>query len=452
MESLPVELLSAIATQIQEWNISHRPFSEITETSEDGTIGWLTHTQVSRETLCTFRLVSRACYASSFHAFGALLGDRVFRITRCGWKDLEALSSYATLQPHIRTLTFGNARFSVPHRQQNKQLVDLTRDLGPEGAPLLAAYGREAAWQRLHGGVRGYFSEAMVNWLRKLPNLRSVRLLLSDRPGVHNHLGGWLSSADKERVAQATSQSPALQLEDESIYSIQPGTARRLNVLAYSLQQARTPIEDLRVGCGYGLSSSDLYDWMKSAEMTRCIRHLRLDLDPQYLEPSCTYHKYKDIIFSKLPGLRSVSLSLIHNGHSQLAEVTSELMLILRSLPCLENVTLRCEWTYAEDDIIALLLKCENLHTLALKGPVLARGSWASVVGQLMLMRPSNLKHLQFSNISMIEESTKLVPAFDAPAWQQFIKEVRPAIEEHGKGTVHLSSGKGKYIFRPPQV
>jgi hypothetical protein len=450
MESLPVELLSAIAAQIQQWNISHQPFSHITETSEYGTIGWLTHTPASRQELCTFRLISPTCYASSFRALGEVLGDRIFRITKVGLEDLLALSGHATLGPHIRTLTFGTARFSRPDKHRNRQLNDLRDTLGPEEDHLFAAYSAAADWQRVYDS--DMYIKAMTNVFGQLPNLKSLRLFVSDRPGLKSHLGGWLSSADKQRVAEASSRNPTLMLEDDSIYDLQLGTAVRLKVLVAALKQAQTSVEDLRVGCGYGSSSSDLITWMRPVEITKHIRHLRLDLDPSYLDASPTYYKYTEVIFSKLPNLRSVSFSLVHNGYSELAGVTSELMLILQSLPCLENVTLRGEWTYAEDDLLALFSKCENLHTLALKGPVLARGSWASAVGQLMLMRPSKLKHLQFSNINMMEESTKLVPAFDASAWQQFVKEVRPAIEEHGKGTVYLSSGNGEYIFCPPQA
>ena len=121
MDRLPIELISLIAEHLQQWYISDQPFSHLTETSKDPMVtskdepvGWLTHTSDSHEDILNFRLVCQVFYNSSLHIFGELLDSRIFRITKFGLEELQALAGVATMRPHIRKLTFGNAQFDDP--------------------------------------------------------------------------------------------------------------------------------------------------------------------------------------------------------------------------------------------------------------------------------------------------------------------------------------------------
>jgi hypothetical protein len=106
MDHLPVELISMIAAQLQQWNLADQPFSHLTEISADNRDGWLIHTKASRRDIKNFRLVcSKLCH-STLCNFGEILGDRVYRFTKVGLEVLQAMSNIVELQPHIRTLTF----------------------------------------------------------------------------------------------------------------------------------------------------------------------------------------------------------------------------------------------------------------------------------------------------------------------------------------------------------
>ena len=95
--------MSFVVEHLQQWNVSDQPFSHLTETSKDGTVGWLVHTFDSRQNISRFRLACRGFYNSSHRCFGAVLGDRVFQPTKDDLKDLEAMSnnhSFGTPHPN----------------------------------------------------------------------------------------------------------------------------------------------------------------------------------------------------------------------------------------------------------------------------------------------------------------------------------------------------------------
>ncbi|KAF2820185.1 hypothetical protein CC86DRAFT_118126 [Ophiobolus disseminans] len=444
MDRLPVELLSLVATYLQRWNIAPQPFSHLTETSECGTVGWLTHTSLSRRDICSFRLVCQKCHSSSLRTFGELLGDRVFRWTKVGMKDIQALSDHAPLKPYIRTLTFGNAQF----KNRDNYALQMGSLAYPDAQRkrLLRAYADYYQWQLDHDG--NYYDKAISVVLANLPNLRNLRLLISDAPDVH--LGGWLSAEDKEsdalvRLNDFVSES------DESIYDSGQGVIERLSSLIVALEETVLRIEDFRIGCGYAVHPLNLCNWMIPRSMLH-VRHLRFDIDPENLGEDSPNATFEENVLSELSDLESLSLSLVHDAaFTQFAKATADLVMLLRNLSCLEKLTVRGEWSYTENDLFALVDDCESLKTLVLKGPILLEGSWTSVVERVLATRSSTLQHFQLSSMSFRQPNTKITPAFDGAPWQDFIGDVRPSIEEHGKCTVYLSSGDYGYVFRPSQ-
>jgi hypothetical protein len=67
-----------------------------------------------------------------------------------------------------------------------------------------------------------------------------------------------------------------------------------------------------------------------------------------------------------------------------------------------------------------------------------------------MHLQPCLLQHLQFSSECLKLANTRVVPAFDASAWQEFVKSVERVIEGQTTCTVYLSSGNSEYIYHPP--
>jgi hypothetical protein len=117
MDQLPSELVSIIVAELVHEDIVKKPTAwlvrkNLFESREFD--DWLSYSNDAREDLCNFRLVNRKSYYSSFATFGNILGHRVFRITQVGLEDLQAISNTQRLRLHIRTLTFGTARFANP--------------------------------------------------------------------------------------------------------------------------------------------------------------------------------------------------------------------------------------------------------------------------------------------------------------------------------------------------
>jgi len=448
MDSLPVELLSCIIKHLQQWNIADQPFSQVTETSVDGTIGWLTHTAHSRNDICGFRLLSRKCYASSSQVFGELLGDRIFRITKVGVDDLRALAKQETLSPNIRTLTFGNAQFDEPGR--NEALARLLGRLPAADSQRIFSTYQEAylgAYHFYNGGNGGTIVGALADVFKELPNLKALRLLSHDQPDLHgDHLGGWLTRADEALLAQAKLDGPILTPDDISIYTVGRGGSGDMKWLAYALRDAGLHIKDLRVGGSTGILATDLASWTCVPDK---LQHVGLELDPTFVDSQSGFLTYTDTFFSKVPDIRSATLSKAYDGYTtRYAQVTTELLDMMRPYAGLEKLTIKGEWTYTEDYIISLFHDCKSLEIFVLKGAVLWRGSWASIVKRLMTMQATKLRYLEFSYI--YDRVDRLEPAFETVTWLEFVEDVGPVIEENGKCAVYLSSAEYEYTHHAP--
>ena len=460
MDQLPVEIISLIVEHLQQWNISDQPFSHLTETSKDGTVGWLTHTVESRRDVCNFRLVCHSFYNSSLRSFGEVLGNRIFRITKADLEDLEAISCVAALTPHIRTITFGSAQFDDISINQTLHVV-LANIPAPHQLRLQAAYSRAFEWQR-QLPHRGYVRpmEAVLN---RLPNFENIRLLTSDHPDRSSHLRGWLDPGDSEIIAKAWHETAGGWPEDESIYDIGQASIRqqaRSTVAAFfplccALQDAGTVLRELRIGLEDAVSPQALFALMNDTGMVSTLHRLRLQIDPRFFQLSHQQQSalYYECIFALLPNVTDLSLSLVHDARFwNFGSAASSLLQLLRLLPHLKQLTMRGNWAYNERDLVDFVTDHgEHLAKLALKGPVLSAGSWTRVVQQLASVRLSALQHLQLSDMSLMAADTRSIPAFNTTSWQDFVEDVRQPIEENVMCTVYLSSGDGEYIHCPSQ-
>jgi hypothetical protein len=153
-----------------------------------------------------------------------------------------------------------------------------------------------------------------------------------------------------------------------------------------------------------------------------------------------------------LINLVQLSLSLANEAGFQSFELaTANLVKVLRPIVRLKELTIRGVWHYNEDGLVDLVTAhSSTLMQLALKGPILQDGSWASVIRRLLYLRPCPLQHLQFSSKNLKLSNTRFIPAFDASDWENFVKSIKGIIEEQKTCTVYLSSGTSEYIFHPP--
>jgi hypothetical protein len=439
MNTLPTELISKIARHLQQWNIIDLPFSHLTQTSEYGHDSWLEHTKASRQDICNFRLVCHRFRSASFSSFGELLGDRTFRLTKVGIEDLQAISAVASLQPYIRTLTFGGARFN-----------SLSSYLGIQD---MLAQVREShqvhEWQEGNGGNDFQSQVAIV--FTSLPNLQAIRFLLSDNADLRSQLSNWLAPGDEQFLDLAPSM-----LDSEDMDKL---LVRDLFIFPPVMDAVRITgksIQDIRFGLGpyYDLSWLHLSGSLHTSGMLANLRRLRMDIDPSYL---CCNEGLPDDdltgIFERLPHLTHITLMMAkRDKFTTFREATQNLVLLLNSVKSLEHLTLRGGWTFTEDETVDFVsTHSQSLTLFALKYTfLLAMGSWSSTVSRLVQLPLASMKYLELLMMRSICPDTRLVEAFTKRVhWEDFQACVNEVIENKAKFPVHFSSDYGVYIYDP---
>jgi hypothetical protein len=383
MDSLPVELLSNIANHLHGWTMIDPPYCQGT--------GWHFHTKASREAICNFRLVCRRFGHASVSNFGELLGDRRFRLTKVGLEDLQAMSAVASLQPHIRTLTFGGSRFSTLKAGENDALVETLKLLpDPHLGRLANAYHEAYLWQLSHGGT--HCQPRLEAILASLPNLRTTKFILSDTAKPETHLGGWLSSGDKEILMAAWPYAPD---DGANIYDLDCSDLQVFNPVLHAMGAAGKAIEDLQFGIGgaEAPSSRCLLHLLHSPSFSN-LHHLRIGvLLSQLCLPSGNPDNYLARAFMSLTKLTYLWLDLDQEGnatHIGLANTT--LIRILKNSFRLEQLTLAGHWKYSPDNVLDIVSSQEEtLQVFTIRNPILVDGDWALVMSRLVQLQPRQL-------------------------------------------------------------
>jgi hypothetical protein len=458
MNDLPLEVVLIILQQLQRWTISAQPFSHLTETSIDGIDGWLKHVPKSRQDICNFRLVSHKLYSSSFSTFGELLGERVFRMTKVGLEDLEAVSGVDALRPHIHTITFGGTHFSEV--DGNRFLIDVFEAVpDPDRERLQDAYAKAHNWSISE--LRNTYVQNLTTVLRRYSNFRILRFLVSDDPGVQGHLGGWLGPGDEGIIAQAQRHCYPLSLEGDSMYQLNNCDLSYFAPILTAIKDADTAIKDVRIGCRCNLRGMSLHTMLEKTNFATSVRRLHHEISPECLTmgsdptPAILAGLLKKEIYvtpwSLIVGLTHLSLSMTPDAaFDDIGPQTSNLMKALELPPFLQHLTIRGPWSYAEDELVDLVaVHKDNLTQVALIGPTLANGDWASVINRLVPMLSSRMRHLQIKNVIKQIPGSHYLPAYTND-WTSFIEAISQAIEEHAVYTVYVSSGDQEYIYYPP--
>ena len=204
MDQVPLEIISAIVEQLEQLTISDDAFSHSTETFKDGPVSWLSHTVESRQDVRKFRLVCRKFYNGSFKSFGKILGDRKFRITKVGLQDLKGIAKVKGLVPYIQILTFGNARFidiDSWHGSQSPKVVLAHVPDSKDRTRLCSALKEASQWASYENTDRHV--ELLTSALKAFANLKSIRLVDSDRVDHDNHLAGWMEQPGDDELVRA---------------------------------------------------------------------------------------------------------------------------------------------------------------------------------------------------------------------------------------------------------
>ncbi|KAH7086610.1 hypothetical protein FB567DRAFT_528343 [Paraphoma chrysanthemicola] len=461
MESLPVELISYVAEQLEQYEVV-RQCSPYFTSMEDATstadcAGWLVHNAISRRDLSNFRFTCRTMYNGSLPAFGRILGSRVFRKSRIGLKDLEDISSCVDLRPHVRTLTFGTAEFNDP--TYNTIYQDIFRTIPePDRSKLMDAYDIEYSWEFLNNYHEEHstYREDLSAALRKFPNLGEVRLSENDYPRALGHLGQWLGPGDKETLDRALESWG--RARGQLLYRC--GNYDSLRSIAEALRDATTTIRVLRLGRNTDIERvafdpSDVTDVFFST-----LRKLSMDIDPESLcDTKWAQSRNPFSFFTRLSHITELSISMgCPERYSDVVDHTSVFHTLLRPLNRLTTLAIYGSWYFPQAELAALVSNFStSLTNFTLIGPMIPRGSLVTALQSILALSMPHMRHLELSD--MVEGdpvgnytrklSKRFKPAFDDANWQDLINEIRPGVEQYASYDVILSSGKNEYTFSP---
>jgi hypothetical protein len=305
------------------------------------------YTSRSRQDLCNFRLVCRKLHDSSVQSLGRLLGGGVFCITKVGLDDLQAIASLTALGPHIKTLTFGYARFDDPNRTPHSEfegsfartwrsLPDTHRDR------LLSAYTEAYQWS-YHNNASQHI-RLLSRVFKCFPNLHDIRLHPSDSPGKHNHLVDGLRPGDAEVFNKAWQTETLSRKELEGgMYGSHIREPQILGPISRAAKSAGIIIEELRISYGWVILPSKFTDAEQMYDMFSNVRKLQLPLQPNYLSFDNTTpapQNYREV-FYLFPNVTHLWLSTgIGFPAGYYTKETTNLFTLLKPLARLESLCL----------------------------------------------------------------------------------------------------------------
>jgi hypothetical protein len=320
---------------------------------------------------------------TSVPSFGRVLGGRIFRITKVGLDDLQAIASLSALRPHIKTLTFGNARFKDPKEIfDGHSVATVCRHLPDSHEDrLLSAYTEAYRWGSSSNEAEHV--QLLTKVLGSFQNLCVLRYRSADRPGIWNHLGGWLSPGDAEVLSRAleaeTHGSAPFEL---SMYEVVMScrSSHLFTSVFTAIKSAGSHIQELRISYGYAVWRMHLYRAQETYGILSNARKLQLSLEQEHLwwQPNTCKR-----IFDLLASVTHLWLSLAMSFESDplpvdftLMETTTRLLKLLKPLIHLESLCIQGPRCYHEDDLIELIGAHEDrLKLLAFSGPSIANGS-----------------------------------------------------------------------------
>ncbi|KAH7086088.1 hypothetical protein BKA63DRAFT_32582 [Paraphoma chrysanthemicola] len=461
MDSLPIELISCVAEQLEQYEVFQlQRWSFINMEDPRSTVdcaGWLVHTTNSRRDLGNFRLTCRTMYSASLPAFGRLLGSRTFRKSRIGLQDLEGISSSTHLRPHVRTLAFGTAEFVDPTYSAAYNTM-FSKIPEPDRSRLIDAYDIEYSWEFLnnyhedHSTYREDLSAVLLNF----PNLGEVRLSDQDFPVPSGHLGQWLGPGDKAIVNKALKFCQPW--EDQSLYRC--GNYDSLRSIAEALRDAATKVRVLQLGKKTNIQLVATDPSGTTNDIFSTLSKLSLSIDPETLYDTDWVHSHNPFsFFARLSNITELSIS---KGPPKRYHVpsdhTSVFHTLLRPLTRLKALTIQASWYFPRAELVALVSShSTSLTNFTLTGAMISRDALASALQNILALSMPQMRHMELSNMvdtKYVGDYTRdlwknLMPTFDDADWQDFVNEVRPSVEQHASYAVILSSGKNKYTFHP---
>lgn len=428
MDNLPVEIVAVIFEYLREWNTCSQPFSYLTETSQSAYVksdqydGWLVHTTASRENICSFRLVGHKYQSSSLSAFGAILGNKIFHLTRVGLDDLDAISRVAALRPYIDTLTFGSAQFADPDTMEN--LWTLLSE--PDRTRLRATYTSEYEWQTCNGHTELHQRfEAVLN---ALPKLHSLRLHAFDNATNRNPLAGWLTGNDYQLIRETWDELVTKRILEKC--HVSPRDLSAFAPIFGAITSTAKDITDLRFAPKWSVDPPHMYTALKDTSMVSHLRFVRFDLEwrwlPNYL------NSVRDVLpkaFGHFVDVTHLTINIWKHSLTRDDMGRKSLLHMLSSIKQLKQFIIGGHCHFQEDELVEFVARhAETLDILALKRPIMTEtnGSWTSTARRILQLSFPALVYLELFEMRKYLSHREFPPAFeDGAEWGEFLFAVQ---------------------------
>lgn len=409
MLPLPTELLIKIFKHCEEYdepndpNAEHMALPIYLEYPEDDRnyLTWLRVAQSSKQDICNIRLVCKQLHETSLGSFALILGDRIFRLTKAGLRDLKEIANAECLVPWIKTSTFGSA-----------DLIEYEWCGGLEARIALAEYDGtmhrelsliDQAWKNHEYLSKSAIKRGLEGSLRKLPKLRSLRMVINDEP---SYLHGWLTPDQREyMMAKFKPGTDFWSLSDASFtpdccYGPR-GLSTAYNVLQ-ALRKIGREIQDLRLPtmndpCYPGKLLPKTLRWVLPE--TLCTLHMSFDWFNFECYNRATFN-YTDHSGSFLSALENIHI--LENLALCLAgcivcevEQTTQLFQAIRKTSKLRRLDLKGRWIILPTDLITFA----EQHALTLRYLVLEycglEGTFLSTIHSLAAITRDHLQYLR---------------------------------------------------------
>lgn len=118
---LPFELVTMVVEHCEHDNYPRGPNAEHIENPCNPSkfepdskyrVTWLGPSKSADQDICSIRLVCKQFKAASLPSFGAILGDRCFRLSESSLEDLRSISTTRGIIPHNKMLKFESLDYS----------------------------------------------------------------------------------------------------------------------------------------------------------------------------------------------------------------------------------------------------------------------------------------------------------------------------------------------------
>jgi hypothetical protein len=338
---------------------------------EDYEATWTIAPYWTKQDICSIRLVCKQFRTASLESFGTVLGDRRFRITETGLRELQDIKAVKELVPWIKTLTFGTAELFDHTAEDYLAPGDLPGDPIPVGQVKV-----------LKSAFNGYLvqhrsvdhKKALSEVLVAFQNLKVARIEVVDKS---HYLWGML---DAELILKSREYGKEIAAEVlEAI--LEAGLT--LKGLRTSLQ---TPIRP------------------RPCLLPRSIHTLHITVDLTFFMPTAMEDGDGPFLkaLEEMEGLEKLAINLdmgilrkIHDDyHSGFEDIAVFLFRALEKATNLRDVTLEGDWEFTVKSIVAFVKRhASSLRHLTLYNCILSH-SWIRVLRAIADLTRDQLEHL----------------------------------------------------------